>query len=281
MGGAVVSESRTPWQLMHGAPDSLTKLATGASAEVYAWGDDCVLKLYRRGFPPESIALELKNARSAHALGMPTPSVAGPVEWDGRSGLVFERVYGPTVYELMQAGVPTMSQLGCTLFDVQQSIHRCELAELVPLQASLAQRVRLARGLPETLRREAIDTLQRAPLADTVCHGDLHPLNVIMAASGPVVIDWLDMGRGDPAIDVVRTLLYLRYGRRRQIDQAVRLEFLNAYMGRCREVWSGRMEQLQHWLRPVTVARLSHSSVNNDERVDLMELLETRQGCLL
>lgn len=106
-------------------------------------------------------------------------------------------------------------------------------------------------------------------------------MNVIMAASGPVVIDWMDMSRGDPAIDVMRTLLYLRFGRGREINQATRAEFLGAYLERCREVWSGRIEQLQHWQLPLAVARMSISQVKDDEHSDLMELIENRHSCVL
>lgn len=33
-------------------------------------------------------------------------------------------------------------------------------------------------------------------------HRDLHPGNVILSPSGPVVIDWTNAGVGDPALDV-------------------------------------------------------------------------------
>jgi hypothetical protein len=34
---------------------------------------------------------------------------------------------------------------------------------------------------------------------------DLHPLNVLMARGGPVVIDWPNAVRGEPAVDVALT----------------------------------------------------------------------------
>ncbi len=33
-------------------------------------------------------------------------------------------------------------------------------------------------------------------------HLDLHPLNVMIGRQGPVVIDWTNARRGDPAVDV-------------------------------------------------------------------------------
>ena len=52
----------------------MTKLATGASAEVYGWGAGYVIKLFYRGFPEDAITRELNNARIAHDLGIPTRS---------------------------------------------------------------------------------------------------------------------------------------------------------------------------------------------------------------
>ena len=34
---------------------------------------------------------------------------------------------------------------------------------------------------------------------------DLHPLNVLMGPSGPIVIDWTNASRGDPWVDVAVT----------------------------------------------------------------------------
>jgi thiamine kinase-like enzyme len=42
-----------------------------------------------------------------------------------------------------------------------------------------------------------------------MCHGDLHPGNVIMAGDGPVIIDWFDASRGDPVADIARTSLLM------------------------------------------------------------------------
>lgn len=43
-----------------------------------------------------------------------------------------------------------------------------------------------------------------------VCHGDFHPLNVIVDGDAATVIDWTDAGLGDPMGDIARTALLLR-----------------------------------------------------------------------
>ena len=44
---------------------------------------------------------------------------------------------------------------------------------------------------------------------DRLVHLDLHPLNVMITASGPVVIDWTNAARGDALTDVAVTFMLL------------------------------------------------------------------------
>jgi tRNA A-37 threonylcarbamoyl transferase component Bud32 len=44
---------------------------------------------------------------------------------------------------------------------------------------------------------------------DRLLHLDLHPLNVLLSRRGPVVIDWPNAARGDPAVDVGVTWVLL------------------------------------------------------------------------
>jgi aminoglycoside phosphotransferase (APT) family kinase protein len=50
------------------------------------------------------------------------------------------------------------------------------------------------------------------PDGDCACHLDFHPGNIMLTRRGPVVIDWPNARRGDPAADVARTLLILELG---------------------------------------------------------------------
>src|SRR5262249_36598442 len=44
---------------------------------------------------------------------------------------------------------------------------------------------------------------------DRLVHLDLHPMNVIVTASGPVVIDWTNAARADALADVAMTIVLL------------------------------------------------------------------------
>ncbi len=112
--------------------------------------------------------------------------------------------------------------------------------------------------------------LRAAPQQDTVCHGDFHPINVILSARGPMVVDWLDAARGDSAIDVARAHLMLEFGRSAEVVREFRAAFLEAYVRLCNEAWSGRLEELERWRLPVLLARLAEP-VRGAEREALLQ----------
>lgn len=242
---------------LNGTTGGLAKLADGASSEVYALRDQRVVKLFKPGFRREAIELELHHSRLAHGLGIPTPRAEGLVTLQGRTGIVFERCDGPTLYDLIVQRAQPAAVLANLFFEVQRAIHESACPALDPLAARLARRVLQAHDVPEGVRRMALAALAAAPDADTLCHGDFHPINVIVTGERAVVIDWFDAARGDPALDVVRTLLYLQHARPDATDPAFRAAFLHAYVKRCRQAWPGRIEALQRWGLPVAVARLA------------------------
>ena len=61
----------------------------------------------------------------------------------------------------------------------------------------------------------APDWVRTAPGSegDALLHLDLHPLNVMISPRGPVVIDWPNVARGQPATDVAITWVLLNSGR--------------------------------------------------------------------
>lgn len=69
--------------------------AIGHTAEIYAWGNEYVLKLFREWFPLRAIEHEARVVRIVHHAGLPAPAVVGDiVKINGRYGLVYERVSG-------------------------------------------------------------------------------------------------------------------------------------------------------------------------------------------
>jgi aminoglycoside phosphotransferase (APT) family kinase protein len=117
-----------------------------------------------------SARAEAELVQAVHALGYPVPRVD---EWDGPR-IVMERIDGPTLGEQLFAGVVSVEQAARTTAELQARLH----------------------ALPW-------------PGGESLLHLDLHPLNVLVSASGPVVIDWTNARPGPPGLDAAMTAVIL------------------------------------------------------------------------
>ena len=145
-------------------------IAAGRASEVFDLGDGRVLRRFKTGGHPEREALAMRHAR---LLGYPVPQVL-EVRPDA---LVLEKVEGPTMWE---AGGAEPSKV------------RAHAAVLARLHGELHE-------------IEAPDGLPAAGGGDRLLHLDLHPANVILSPEGPVVVDWTNARRGEPAFDIAVT----------------------------------------------------------------------------
>jgi hypothetical protein len=69
----------------------------GSSCEVYEWGDDKVIKLFHANTPAESVQLENLNSSAAWKSGLPVARPFEQVIWEGRPGIIFEKIDGETI----------------------------------------------------------------------------------------------------------------------------------------------------------------------------------------
>ena len=57
-------------------------------------------------------------------------------------------------------------------------------------------------AVPEHIATGILALIERLQPGDGLCHGDLHPGNVIMTAEGPRVVDWTGAVRAPAALDL-------------------------------------------------------------------------------
>lgn len=74
----------------------------GRTADVYALEKDHILKLYRDWIPSVAIEREFIITRLAHGAGLPVPAAEEFLEIDRRLGIVFERIRGPSMLEVLE-----------------------------------------------------------------------------------------------------------------------------------------------------------------------------------
>lgn len=240
-------------------------IARGRTAELYAWQTGEVLKLFYAEGSASAVDHEARITRIVAATGLPVPAVGNIVEIDGRYGLIYERVDGPSM-------LTTLSQQPWRLFGsarllatLQAALHLQHVPQLRSSRQRLADSIRSAGTLPAELKEAVLYTLQALPNDDRLLHGDLHPDNILLTGRGPIIIDWTDAACGHPLADVGRTSLLLSVTAllpgtpRRNLLETARHWFHRAYLKHYFRLRPVEREQLAVWRMVVAAARLDEN----------------------
>jgi aminoglycoside phosphotransferase (APT) family kinase protein len=263
-------------------PD-LELVGRGRTAEVYALDTDRVVKLLLPGINPLVLEREAEFTAAAHGAGAPAPAVFGAVELEGRAGWVFERVAGDSLAALLPKR-PWKSRTYARLAaEVQFRLHQRHSTDLPLLSDRLAAKIDHADVLNRDLRRRAKDALVGLDGSESsVLHGDFHADNVLLAADGPTVIDWLDASRGDPAADVARSQWLSSPAvlppdvPLRSVVAGVLARFGREYFRHYLRISAVTEEVVRAWQLPVLAGRLSEGIEHEEEA--LVTTLRRRAG---
>jgi aminoglycoside phosphotransferase (APT) family kinase protein len=258
-------------------------IALGRTAEVYAWGEQQVLKLYRDWCPPHWVDFEARIGRIVQDAGLPVPVIGDVVEVNGRRGLVYERLDGASMLRAILAQPWMIVRFGRLTAELHAAMHAVQAPPDLPDQrGSFGRAIEHAQTLPHDLKRKALAVLDTCPEGDRLCHGDFHPDNVLMTPRGPVIIDWMTATRGDPLGDVARTVLLMTVGEPpanvliRLLTRVLRGGMRAAYLKRYFELRPEGREQLSKWLVVTYAARLAENIEGEAEQLIPFVERETR-----
>ena len=204
-------------------------IAAGRASEIFDLGDGSVLRRFKTGGDPAREALVMRHAR---AQGYPVPEVLEVTA----DSLVLELVEGPTMWEEAVAHPATVRAHAETLGRLHRQLHEIE----------------------------APQELSAVGAGGSLLHLDLHPANVILSAVGPVVIDWTNARRGEPAFDVALTwVICATSSGLGRLGRSFSRDFLAQF----------DRAELHRALRAAAEYRLADANVRDDERRAIRELL--------
>jgi aminoglycoside phosphotransferase (APT) family kinase protein len=232
---------------------------------VFAWGRDAVAKVPFASTPEAWIHFEADYTAAVHDAGAPTPRLLGIETIAGREASIYERVHGRSMWDHMldrpdqiPAHARTLAALQADLFTLIAPV------SLPSLRDRLRCKILAASRQIDTSLAGALDLVPNTS-ESRLCHGDLHPGNVLLAASGPVIVDWFDAARGDHVADIARTSLlmsarahgasgprHLPSGGRTLLDRA-----RGAYLHAISELVGMDADDLRRWEAVVAAARLA------------------------
>jgi len=251
-----------PAPLYNGAMQTGERIGQGRTADFYAVGP-WALKLLRPGYSSKEVLAEAQKSLAAARAGLPVPAVLAILEQDGRPGVLYERVNGPTMLDRILAKPWRAFVYARQLARLHVLVHSKKALELISFNQRLQHAIERNNDLAPRLQAAILSLLASLPAGDSFCHGDFHPANIIITEQQPVIIDWLDAGQGNSLADVARTQMLFTIPRlsmpapRRFLIDLLRAGALQAYLDEYFTLLPGGKSQLNDWLTVVLAARLA------------------------
>ncbi|MDX1497353.1 MAG: aminoglycoside phosphotransferase family protein [Salinisphaeraceae bacterium] len=254
-------------------------IGTGRVADVYAWGDHQVLKVFRNGTTLSQIEQEAALGRAIYQAGLPVPKTYQIIKTDGRYGIVFERINGPSMLAEMSAKPWKLFQYARLMAELHVAVHDVVVPGLPSQREQLQRRIQGSGALSIPQKEVALSTLDRLPDNNKLTHGDFHPDNIVMMPDGPIIIDWATASQGNPAEDVARTALLLSSAdpppetsaSTRLLIGILRDLFNKIYLRRYFQLRPDAQQEFEAWQLPIVAARLGDGI--EQEQAKLLKLV--------
>ena len=255
-------------------------IAQGATADVYAWGDDKVIKLFKAERSIDIIDFEYRIVKAVRDLDIVSPEVGGKVNVGGRIGIVFEKIDGQSMLDTILKKPWQTESLAVEFAKIQAGINHRKTQQLPSQKARLTWKISQASKLSRSEIEALLEKLAKLPEGESICHGDYHPGNIILSERGPVIIDWIDATSGNADADLARTVLLIdklkKYPEHLSIVNRMKLDisrelFYSYYIKTYGELRPFSFENLHAWLPIVAAARLEEKIPGEEER--LLELV--------
>lgn len=239
-------------------------IGQGRTAEIFEYGENRVLKLFRTGFPKMAIENEFKVGLELCKKDLPVPKVDNFVEVEDRFGIVYERVNGPTMMDLLSSKPWQILKGAQKLAELHKAIQIQVNAEIPPLKSRLKKSIANSELLSDKIKADLCEILQSLPDRAVLCHGDFHPDNIIISPNKVVVIDWMTATIGDPLADVARTSIIFKFGvlpeHKSRIETGiinfVRGKFFSEYLRHYLKISGVSIDSIEQWEVPIAAARL-------------------------
>jgi hypothetical protein len=251
-----------------------TLIGKGNTADVFDMGTNKVIKLFKIGYPLDSVRKEFENSKLLNVIDIPIVKSHELITYNGRYGIVYDKIDGRSMQDLLLETCE-LEKYATSLAILHKGIisHRLKADNL---KSILTRNIEHTNELSLLCKSKLISILDELPDGDGFCHGDFHFGNVIVSQGKNYIIDYMNVCSGHEYGDIARTVYLIEMtpvpaevvdvGQFLQMKKYITDIYLKE-MGVSRE-------SLSYWLMIIAAARLSElSNEQNDERNTVFEFL--------
>lgn len=255
------------------------RIGQGNTAEIFLYKPGTVLKLFRDQFPESGVLKEWRVTRAVQTVYSRMPKALRLVSCGERSGILYELAEGQDLFRMIGSEPFLLFSTGKKLAEIHTEIHGKTISGILTVKEKLLQEIGWVNDLSDDEKRKITDRLLLLPDGDRLCHFDFHPGNIMVSGGKLLVLDWLTACSGEPAADIARTCLLLKYGEVRNGDRLSRLILSitkvcirRSYMRNIRRLSGITRDEIRRWILPAAAARLSEW-LTEHERKRLLKLI--------
>ncbi len=239
-------------------------IARGRTADLYDLPENRVLKLFYDWVSPESIHKELEVSRRVFQAGLPVPQVFELVNYENRTGIIYEKILGTTMLSMLAKKPWQVAQHSRVLAELHHKIHQIKVDASSTYHDQWLRNIERVPNLSEEIKLKLINQVKQLPNDNRLCHFDFHPDQIIYTEKGPMILDWMTAEIGHPSADVARTQILITIGK--PPDASIGMQLLAILLGRLANYYyqqrylalnpSINHETIQRWHAPLAAVRL-------------------------
>lgn len=239
-------------------------IGEGRTAEVMEYGEGTILKLYRDEVSEHYVDLEYRISTFVYEQGVLTPQPHERVVVEGRQGIVYQQIHGPSLLKLIGVKPWRISSFARQMAALHHSLHQLEgMGEAGEQKKRLEQNIIAAPMLDMEEKSLILSQLSLLPEGEKLCHGDFHPDNVLMDKE-LWVIDWMTAVTGSPAADAARSVVMFSMGAMPKHASLFTKIFISLARKRLTSQYTREYLRLsgispadiERWILPIAAARL-------------------------
>lgn len=272
------------------------KIGEGSNSEIFEYeNDNKIIKLAKPNTNKVTIQREFNNSLIVSKVGLPVPKPYQVVEINERPGIVFERIYGVPIKQLLFENLFNLLNgneqqdswdVITSIARILSEVHQISNDELPSQRDSIKYQILRVDYLSNSEKNAVIGMLERLPIDNKICHGDPNPDNILVSNEKIVLIDWNDTTKGNPEADIAEFVIMIKFAilpadipqEIVRIFDSLRESIIKVFMDEYTRLTGITYDDIDPWIAPIAARKLSADAISEEEKQLLTNEIRLRLG---